>query len=152
MTGPHMNHVEARSNKRPARQYVSESHDHKPDAPSQAESRSAAKHTAGPVEFRDGYILAGSEALKVVGVQTPCVVGPSRLEAVRNSQFIADAFNVAHETGLTPRQLAEQRDELLAALRSVTDDLEKVLRARGFRDDPKVLAARAALAKTGGAA
>lgn len=37
--------------------------------------------------------------------------------------------------------------ELLAQLRIVTDDLEKVLRARGFRDDPKVLAARAIIAK-----
>lgn len=45
---PHRNHVEARSSRAPARQYVAESHDHKADAPSRAESRSAAKHTAGP--------------------------------------------------------------------------------------------------------
>lgn len=31
-----------------------------------------------------------------------------------NAALIAEAFNVAHETGLTPRQLAEQRAELLA--------------------------------------
>lgn len=31
---PHRNHVEARSNKAPARQYVADTHDHKPDAPS----------------------------------------------------------------------------------------------------------------------
>ena len=31
---PHRNHVEARSSRAPARQYVAESHDHKPDAPS----------------------------------------------------------------------------------------------------------------------
>lgn len=30
---PHMNHVERRASRRPARQYVSETHDHKPDAP-----------------------------------------------------------------------------------------------------------------------
>lgn len=30
---PHRNHVEARANKTVARQYVSETHDHKPDAP-----------------------------------------------------------------------------------------------------------------------
>lgn len=30
---PHRNHVEARSSRKPARQYVSETHDHKPDAP-----------------------------------------------------------------------------------------------------------------------
>lgn len=33
MTGPRRNHVEARSSRRPARQYVSETHDHKPNAP-----------------------------------------------------------------------------------------------------------------------
>lgn len=31
---PHRNHVEARSSRAPARQYVAESHDHKADAPS----------------------------------------------------------------------------------------------------------------------
>lgn len=30
---PHRNHVEARSSRIPARQFVSETHDHKPDAP-----------------------------------------------------------------------------------------------------------------------
>ncbi len=30
---PYRNHVEARSSRRPVRQYVSETHDHKPDAP-----------------------------------------------------------------------------------------------------------------------
>lgn len=29
---PHRNHVEARSSRKPARQFVSETHDHKPDA------------------------------------------------------------------------------------------------------------------------
>lgn len=33
-----------------------------------------------------------------------------------NAHFIAEAFNVLHETGMTPRQLVEQRDDLLAAL------------------------------------
>lgn len=34
---PHRNHVEARSSRRPARQFVSETHDHKPDAPEKNE-------------------------------------------------------------------------------------------------------------------
>lgn len=33
MTGPYRNHVERRSSREPARQFVSETHDHKPDAP-----------------------------------------------------------------------------------------------------------------------
>lgn len=32
--------------------------------------------------------------------------------------FITDAFNTLHETGLTPQQLREQRDELVAVLRT----------------------------------
>lgn len=33
-----------------------------------------------------------------------------------DAKFIAESFNVYHETGLTPRQLADQRAELLEAL------------------------------------
>lgn len=47
--------------------------------------------TQGPWEFRDGYILANGEALKVVGVQVSMVVGPSRLEAIHNARLIAAA-------------------------------------------------------------
>jgi hypothetical protein len=43
----------------------------------------------------------------------------SQREAVANANLIAEAFTVAHETGLTPRQLAERCKELEAAL-SVT--------------------------------
>lgn len=35
-----------------------------------------------------------------------------------NAQLIAETGTVFHETGLTPRELAEQRAELLAALKS----------------------------------
>ena len=33
MAGPHRNHIESRSSREPARQFLSDSHDHKPDAP-----------------------------------------------------------------------------------------------------------------------
>ena len=33
-----------------------------------------------------------------------------------NAELIAEAFNVTHETGRTPRQLADERAELIAAL------------------------------------
>ena len=36
-----------------------------------------------------------------------------------NAGLVAEAFNVLHETGLTPRQLAEERAELLEALRGL---------------------------------
>lgn len=38
----------------------------------------------------------------------------------RHGEFIADAFNVRHETGLSPRELLEQRDNLLEWLDTLT--------------------------------
>lgn len=40
-----------------------------------------------------------------------------------DATFIAEAFNVAHETGRTPRQLADERGKLLAALKAEVADL-----------------------------
>lgn len=45
-------------------------------------------------------------------------------EADANAKLMAEAGTVHHETGLTPRQLAEQRTELLIALRAVVSLLE----------------------------
>lgn len=42
--------------------------------------------------------------------------GANADEARANARLIAEAGTVYHETGLTPRQLAEQRGELVAAL------------------------------------
>jgi hypothetical protein len=47
-----------------------------------------------------------------------CNEGPPD-ERAANARLIAEAGTVTTETGLTPRQLAEQRAELLAALESV---------------------------------
>lgn len=44
-------------------------------------------------------------------------------EAQENALFIADALNVTAETGLTPREMAEKRAELLWALEWVLDSL-----------------------------
>lgn len=115
---------------------------------------SAAKHTAGPV-------IASGRIRNVSGDQLWCVqVEPSAAisqyrgtiasiqsaaqiggitndEAEANAAFIAEAFNVAHETGLTTRQLADaytalrngsrvaveawkaERDELVAAAKAL---------------------------------
>ena len=43
--------------------------------------------------------------------------------AKANAEFTALAFNVANETGLSPRQLADQRNKLLAALQWALDEL-----------------------------
>lgn len=52
-----------------------------------------------------------------------------------NATFIAESFTVAHETGLTPRQLAEQRDELLTALRAAE---RKLIAARSALSDANI--------------
>lgn len=45
----------------------------------------------------------------------------SQDERHANGKLIAEAGTVYHETGLSPRQLAEQREELLEALRGLCD-------------------------------
>lgn len=44
---------------------------------------------------------------------------PDHDKIMADANLIAESFNVLHETGLTPRQLAEQRAELLEALQLV---------------------------------
>lgn len=67
-------------------------------------------------------------------------------DARANARLIAEAGTVATETGLTPRQLAEQRKELLEAL----CDLAESVRAAGITG-PYLDAADAAIAKATGA-
>lgn len=83
-----------------------------------------------------------------------------RSTGCRPLYLLSDDSNVAHETGLTPRQLAEQRAELLEALQGlerVADQVREYLRASDeapwaaeLADSQRI--ARAAIAKAGGAA
>lgn len=89
---------------------------------------SAAKHTAGPctVDFHHtkdyagrthAFVRAGSIvplAAVVLGVE-----GCSQEEGRANAHLIAEAFTVAHETGLTPRQLAGRCADLLETLKQI---------------------------------
>ncbi len=59
--------------------------------------------------------------------------------AKENAVLIAEAFNVHHETGLTPRELKEQRDELssdfiLQALNAYWNDANTNLLRRDLGD------------------
>ena len=70
-----------------------------------------------------------------------------------NANLIAEAGTVAHETGLSPRQLAEQRKELLDAL----DTLTLVIGLTPIRGNKTALqeafdVARAAIARAQGGA
>lgn len=53
-----------------------------------------------------------------------CFEGKGLPEDGDNSALIAEAGTVHHETGLTPRQLVEQRDALAEALLQTTDVYE----------------------------
>lgn len=56
-----------------------------------------------------------------------CVYGDTKLESnIQAMEFIREASRVHHETGLTPRQLVEQRDALAAALEGCAQDLYSV--------------------------
>lgn len=75
-----------------------------------------AKPTPGPWEagtrYRGSYVVWGPDRANedyFVSIHE----GP---DAGKNARLTAEAGTVYHETGLTPRQLAEQRAELLEAL------------------------------------
>ena len=82
-----------------------------------------AKPTAGPwARNKYGTICsdaAGHNSILCADIAIPCGSHDLRSEAVANSELLLQAGNVYHETGLTPRQLAEQRDVLLESLKNL---------------------------------
>lgn len=80
------------------------------------------KHTQGPVTVKPGigcgdlYRIVADEPETGNGTFATVLHAPSKLHPIAvaqaNAYLIAEAFNVAEETGLTPRQLADQRREL----------------------------------------
>lgn len=109
-------------------------------------------HTKGVFHASDwGYVIQAGTAVRVAASLREGIEGNA------NADLIAEAFNVATETGLTPRQLAEQRAELLEALQAMIewDDREND-HAVDFYERMDLCAiafdkARAAIAKATGA-
>ena len=71
------------------------------------------------------------------------------------ASLIADARNTLHETGLTPQQIREQRDELLAVLKALAKEHHDILASGdcGCTDPAKcdeLIAANATIAKVEG--
>ncbi len=101
-------------------------------------SKTGHKFTAGPWKA----IASGIDAITVsttlrsgrrVPFRVACCKDGDIEQVQANARLIAEAGTVAHETGLTPRQLAERCKELEAALRdmlrefddhSITDDIK----------------------------
>lgn len=96
---------------------------------------SAVKHTPGPWRLLSSTEVGDSKGrIADVAVRSLCI-RPSE-EEIANARLIAEAGTVTYETGLTPRQLAEQRSELLEACKSIlvaiqgaNDGLEKQVKA-----------------------
>jgi hypothetical protein len=84
----------------------------------------SSKHTAGAAkvrEFNTVFEVRTEDGVRLVTTSwhdnSPWY--PTKDEARANVDLIAEAFTVAHETRLTPRQLAERCKELEAALERI---------------------------------
>lgn len=121
---------------------------------------SAAQHTKGPVEWYHVGLIPGDGCLRLDAADgTNILITDMTDEALKydplpseaDQDLIRDAFNVASESGCTPRQLLAQRDALLAALRALVAEQECATLPLGARC-PRVKCAacdaRAALAAT----
>lgn len=107
------------------------------------------KPTPGPWEYvGEGFTDAGGRFLEIVDANGEAIIGeyggPSSEDDAR---LIAEAGTVFHETGLTPRELAAQRAELLGALRALL-----MASGPGDRHDAACAKARAAIARATGQA
>lgn len=80
-----------------------------------------AKYTESPCKVEVlGHTLRVTRMLHDHDNDDVAVLGDCHEEEEQaNARLIAEAFNVAHETGLTPRQLADQRAELLSVAYAV---------------------------------
>lgn len=79
------------------------------------------------------------------GVKSLPFVACKHQDMQANAALIAEAGTVHHETGLTPRQLVQQRDALEAALQKMLDAYERS-KPPGYPVSDRERAARAALA------
>ena len=77
-------------------------------------------------------LFIGNRVLEIQGEDGKPIVGWMGFDASdrgtrqnrANATLFCEAFNVANETGLTPRQLLEQRNELLREIESVIVTME----------------------------
>ena len=118
----------------------------------ESEKQTTAKPTKGPLEvvFRENTIgLALVDSGKAMAVMLELADNP---QAIKNAKLFAEAFNVLHETKLTPRQLDDQRRKLFRELQHLTRLLEP-LEKNGTLNVPGLATlngARAALTKAKG--
>lgn len=111
---------------------------------------SKAAHTAGSVRL-DGQYVTNQDGATIADCGKSSLIYTA--EKVANAEFVAEAFTVAHETGLTPRQLVEQNARLLAALKDCAIQIAQIRNRKLTADEQAALdAARAAIAVAKGGA
>ena len=91
------------------------------------------KPTPGPYEIRTGFLHTLNSKSAKVGILTADQMSTHHVdghsysvnadEAKSNLHLARDAFEVFEEAGLTPRQLLEQRDELVRWVAPIVDML-----------------------------
>jgi len=125
---------------------------------------SKAGHTAGPAEYDSesgDVVMADEVGARIASVDIENCANADQADA--DGLLIAEAFTVTHETGLTPRQLAERCEKLEAALRPFAEACKAAAWPTFESDNCQInasfglnvgqlRAARAAISKTGGAA
>lgn len=74
------------------------------------------KHTQGLAK-----VAMNGESVWLDNTNTLCNLATHLPEYKANATLIAEAFNVTNECGLTPKQLLEQRNELLEAIKYYMD-------------------------------
>lgn len=81
-----------------------------------------------PLNITQGKAIITQNRTNIAGVASTVLLGlnckihlssPSTEQAQSNAKFIAEAFNVANETGLSPKMMQEQNEALQQALKSV---------------------------------
>lgn len=106
-------------------------------------------HTKGPWRAENSSVIGPDNQIVSCCIRGSVDRGDEE-EDYATARLIAEAGTVATETGLTPRQLAEQRAELLEALQNAVGPLE-LYHAYGWPDRSGVIArARAAITKARG--
>lgn len=85
------------------------------------------KPTPGEAREHGMTVVVGGEVVCWMGEPAQHAWDTSRMcvNAIANRTLIVDAFNVYHETGLSPRQLAEQRRRLSVTLRAIIEWWER---------------------------
>ena len=84
------------------------------------------KHTQGECTIKDTVIYANGR--KVCGMFYDLNPGDSAQKRIIENkaymELICEAFNVANETGKTPRQLADENKELLEACKTLMTSID----------------------------